>query len=66
MEKQTEGSYTYLGPAKPDDPIWKEGWTVTMWPGSCQQSPEPSDNPMDEADESPSVQKPPSPRGTKK
>jgi hypothetical protein len=35
---------THLGAAKPDDPVFKEGWTVTMWPGVWQQSPKPSDS----------------------
>ena len=28
--KTTKGGSTYQGPAKPDDPVYKEGWTITV------------------------------------
>jgi hypothetical protein len=36
------GKVISRGLLPPDDPVFKEGWSVMMWPGSWRQSPEPS------------------------
>jgi hypothetical protein len=41
------GRVTYLGAAKPDDPVFKEGWTVSIVPQSRWQSPKPLDSKLD-------------------
>jgi hypothetical protein len=33
------GKVIWEGPAEPDDPVFKEGWTVSMMPPSQQQPP---------------------------
>lgn len=50
--KQTKKpGLTWLGAAKPDDPIFKEGWSVSVGLGLWQQPPESSDSTTDEVDE---------------
>lgn len=45
------GKVTSLGSAKSDDPVFKEGWSVTTQPQSVQTSPEPPSNSTDEDDD---------------
>ena len=50
IEKQTKkAGLTWLGPAKPDDPVFKEGWLITL-PLSGRRSLKPSKSTPDKAD----------------
>jgi hypothetical protein len=57
------GKVTWLGSAKPDDPVFKEGWSISIVPQSRQKSPEPSSSTLDkidaEADKSENVMRDP-------
>jgi hypothetical protein len=49
--KPEKAGFTWLGPAKPDDPVFKEGWTVSIAPQSKQKPPKPSGSTPDDNDE---------------
>ena len=51
------GRVTWLGPAKPDDPIFKEGWSIHV--GGLLGQTEPLNSKPDEADESENVMRDP-------
>ena len=44
------GKVTYRGLLPPDDPIFKEGWTVSIVPQPRQRSAMPLDSALEEAD----------------